>query len=68
MAHTFPLHLVLQLPPAAWTPAMGIVWTLTLSSSTQFTATQGAALLLSGLVAWLGEWVIDSSFNTSTSE
>jgi hypothetical protein len=54
MAHTFPLHLVLQLPPAAWTPAMGIVWTLTLSSSTQFTATQGAALLLSGLVAWLG--------------
>ncbi len=66
MAHTFPLHLVLQLPPDAWTPMLGIVWTL--SGSTEFTATQGAALLLCGTVAWLGGWVIDSSFNASCSK
>src|SRR5690606_19035786 len=50
MAHTFPLQLVLHLPPRAWTPTLGILWTL--GDAPQATATLGAALLLSG--AWAG--------------
>lgn len=56
MAHTFPLQLVLYLPSNAWTPALGIVWTL--GDAPQATAALGAALLLCGLWAGVGAWMV----------
>ena len=56
MAHTFPLQLVMQLPALAWTPALGIVWTL--AEAPQSTAALGAALLLYGVWAGVGAWMV----------
>ena len=56
MAHTFPLQLVLQLPPPAWTPTLGIVWTL--GDAPQAIAALGAALLLCGTWAGIGAWLV----------
>ena len=55
MAHSFPLQLVLQLPSSAWTPALGMVWTL--GDAPHLSAAQGLALLLCGLVVWIGGWI-----------
>lgn len=56
IAHTFALQLVLQLPPIAWTPTLGIVWTL--SEATHAPNALGAALLLYGAWATLGSWLL----------
>ncbi|MCC6457465.1 MAG: hypothetical protein IT328_21090 [Caldilineaceae bacterium] len=56
MAHTFPLQLVMHLPAQAWTPALGIVWTL--GDAPQSTAALGAALLLCGAGAGVGAWLV----------
>jgi hypothetical protein len=56
MAYTFPLQLVLYLPSNAWTPALGIVWTL--GDALQSSAPFGAALLLCGLGAGAGAWLL----------
>ena len=54
---TFPLQLVMQLPPRAWTPTLGIVWTL--AEAPHATAALGAALLLFGVWAALAAWLLD---------
>jgi hypothetical protein len=56
MAHTFPLQLVLHLPAQAWTPTLGIVWTL--ADALQSTAALGAGLLLCGAWAGMGAWLV----------
>jgi hypothetical protein len=56
MAHSFPLQLVMQLPPPAWTPTLGILWTLV--EAPQAGAAFGAVLLLYGLWAGLGAWFV----------
>jgi hypothetical protein len=58
IAHSFPLQLVLQLPPLGWTPALGTVWTL--AEAPHATAALGAALLLFGAWAGLCAWMVDS--------
>jgi hypothetical protein len=55
MAHTFPLQLMLQLPTSAWTPALGMVWTL--GDAPHLSAAKGFALLICGLVTWGGGWI-----------
>jgi hypothetical protein len=54
MAHTFPLQLVLDLPPAAWTPTLGTVWML---AEAPQSGALGVALLLIGLWAGVGAWL-----------
>ncbi len=56
IAHSFPLQLVMQLPTLAWTPALGIVWTL--AEAPQSTPALGAALLLYGMWAGMGAWLV----------
>lgn len=57
IAALFPLQLVMQLPPHAWTPALGILWTLT--EAPHATAALGAGLLMFGAWAALGAWLIE---------
>jgi hypothetical protein len=66
IAHLFPLQLVMQLPTRAWTPTLGIVWTL--AEAPNSSAALGAALLLYGLWAGLGAWFVYSDFNSSPSK
>jgi hypothetical protein len=66
MAHSFPLQLVLQLPASAWTPVLGVVWTL--GNAPHLSAAQGLALLLCGLVAWGGGWIAMSTPETLRSK
>ena len=47
IAFTFPLQLVMQLPPTAWTPTLGIIWAL--AEAPHATAAGGLALLLYGM-------------------
>lgn len=56
IATIFPLQLVMQLPPHAWTPALGLLWTL--SEAPHATAALGAGLLLFGIWAGLGAWLL----------
>lgn len=56
IAHSFPLQLVMHLPAPAWSPAMGIVWTL--AEARHAAGALGLALLLFGLWAGLGAWLV----------
>lgn len=56
IAHIFPLQLFVQLPPQAWTPTQGIVWTL--AEAQKSTAALGMALLLAGAWAGSGAWML----------
>ena len=58
IVHTFPLQLVLQFPTLAWTPALGIVWTLT--EAPHSTAALGAALLFYGVGAGVGSYMVQN--------
>ncbi len=55
-AVTFPLQLVMQLPAPAWTPALGITWTL--AEDTHARAALGLALILVTLWATMGAYMI----------
>ena len=55
LAHSFPLQLVLQLPARAWTPSLGVVWTL--AEAPHATAALGALLLFFGIWAGLSTWM-----------
>ena len=57
IAITFPLQIVMQLPQYAWTPALGLLWTL--SEAPHATAALGAGLLLFGTWAGLGAWLFN---------
>lgn len=54
IAHSFPLQLVIQLPPLFWTPALGSVWTLAEASHAAL------ALILLGYGVWsaVAAWML----------
>jgi hypothetical protein len=60
IAHTFPIQLLLNLPSQAWTPALGVV--LNLAGVPHSNPTLGAALLLAGIWAGLGAWLITLAY------